>query len=279
MRALPVTGFSARTRPVAARMTAFRFESQDFHSLTDPVLRRTPLAGCDFAMLFAYMHRRFGPPSIPGDDYKDLSAGWLITTPEPDLGLLVRPSLSGAWNSFTLMAEAGAGRPRPGMPDYARFEDAYRAALVDLLRPVNVRDQSFNAMGKLEDDDELMACDERKDEPAYAVGYHPSCGWAMPEGLFGNGKWRDLCTHLRILGDGDILAGRDAFIEERRSKLIDRLKADPDDKPRTVVAGILPGRTSIATLPPPSCRMPPSWRLAARRSNRSEKVRWKPSPA
>ena len=34
---------------------------------------------------FAYLYRRFGPPPMDGDGYKDLGAAWVITTPEPDV--------------------------------------------------------------------------------------------------------------------------------------------------------------------------------------------------
>lgn len=220
-------------------MIGFRFENPEIYNLTDPVLRETPLADCNFAMLFAYMHRRFGQPFIPGDDYKDLSASWIITTPDPDLALLVRPSLSGAWNSFVLMARHGVKQPRPGEARYAEYEHAYRIALLDLLRPVNVRDQSFNAMGKLDDDDDLISYDENRDEADYAVPFHPSCGWAMPQGLFGNDAWQKLCMHLRDLGDGDLLAGRDAFLRDRNSHAIRQLRNERNEIVPAIVVAML----------------------------------------
>lgn len=238
-QALPVPGFISQQSTSRGRMTKLRLEDADTYDLTDPVLRETPLANCDFAMLFTYMHRRFGLPFIPGDDYKELSAGWLITTPDPNLTLLVRPSLSGAWNSFVPMVTSDLGQAILGEAKNSELGEAYRAALLDLLRPVNVRDQSFNALGKLDDDDVLMSHDESSGEAIYAVPFHPSCGWAMPRDLFGNAAWRRLCTHLRGLGDGEILMGRDLIIRECDQRVIEQLKREANRDIPAIVAALL----------------------------------------
>lgn len=73
----------------------------DGYSLDDAVLGGTPLKKCQWATLFAYMHRRFGPPHIGGDDYKDLSASWMLTTPDCEVFVRVNPSLSGPGFSFS----------------------------------------------------------------------------------------------------------------------------------------------------------------------------------
>lgn len=43
---------------------------------------------------FAYLWRRFGPPWLGSDDYKDLGK-WVLTTADPEVWLVMRPGSSG----------------------------------------------------------------------------------------------------------------------------------------------------------------------------------------
>lgn len=192
----------------------------DGYSLDDAVLDSTPLKKCRWPTLFAYMHRRFGPPHIGGDDYKDLSASWMLTTPDCEVFVRVNPSLSGPGFSFspylvmprdaTKRAHRASELNLPADRVVA-VRKAYRTTLLDLLRPVCVRDHHINALGQLGDsalDQALVECDDDDESNAYELRFHPSCGYAMPLGLFGGNEWPILCSLIRHLGDGDLEAGR-----------------------------------------------------------------------
>ncbi len=191
----------------------------DGYSLDDAVLDNTPLKKCQWATLFAYMHRRFGPPHIGGDDYKDLSASWMLTTPDCEVFVRVNPSLTGPGFSFspylvmprdaTKQAHRASELKLPA-DRVAAIRKAYRATLLDLLRPVCVRDHHINALGELGDsalDQALLECDDDASD-TFELRFHPSCGYAMPLGLFGGNEWPILCSLIRHLGDGDLEAGR-----------------------------------------------------------------------
>lgn len=146
----------------------------------DTILDDTPLKSAEWATLFAYMHRRFGSPNIGGDNYKDLSARWLLTSPDPDLFLTVGPSLSGAWFSFTPFfrtdKEGFLRNLEISKERRAEIDTAYRDVLLDLLRPVCVRDAHINALGELDDDDVALEYDEQADQYLFEVDRHSSCG-------------------------------------------------------------------------------------------------------
>ncbi len=204
-------------------------------ALDDRVLGTTPLRDVGYATLFAYMHRRFGPPGQPGDPYKDLSASWLLTTPDPDAHVLVRPSVSGAWHCFVPFLVSGERPSNLGVTDprVHRIAAAYRATLLDLLRPVGVRDSSIDARGivgehepcidgpppveddvgdaegvdadaESEDEDEGF----EDDEEALHVEHHPSSGTSIPPEMVTGDGWGDLVGLVGHLGGGDIAAGR-----------------------------------------------------------------------
>jgi hypothetical protein len=167
----------------------------------DPVLSSSPLAAVNYATLFAYMHRRFGPPHIGGDDYKDLSASWVLSTPEPDILVSVSPSLSGTWFSFSpYLVSAERLAPEALASQFERIKAAYGDLLMDLLRPVCVRDSHINALGPLGDDElsaSLFARDKKSGESIFAVKYAASSGYPMPLGLFGNPGWAALVGIIR----------------------------------------------------------------------------------
>jgi len=173
------------------------------------VLNRTPLVNAQYGNLFAYMHRRFGMPNIAGDPHKDLTAGWLLTTPCTEIFLLVQPSLSGPFFSFIPMIsykgerKASYGLCESMLPTY---NDALEMTLVDLLRPVGVRDQLLNALGPVIDN-ELAALDH-KEEPIYEVKASKSIAYSDPSRLFGNPENAQLNMAMKVLGKGDAIAGR-----------------------------------------------------------------------
>lgn len=191
------------------------------YALEEPVLESTPLKKVNWANLFAYMHRRFGPPHVGGDDYKDLSAGWILTTPDSKVFVGVSPNLSGPGFSLTPYYQSSKEdnfRQELNLP-LGRIEEvkiAYRATLLDLLRPVCVRDHLINAMGELGDsklDESLKEYNENEDEMLYEVERHSSSGYPMPTGLFGGEDWVKLCTIIEQLGNGDMQKGRSAVIK------------------------------------------------------------------
>lgn len=151
------------------------------------MLNRTPLVNAQYGNLFAYMHRRFGTPNVAGDPHKDLTAGWLLTTPHTKVFLLVKPSLSGPFDSFTPMILCEDEHTAPlalsesMLPTY---NDNIESVLLDLLRPVGVRDKHLNALGPINDDDELMDFDH-KGESLYVVGHFGSIPCDVPPRLLG----------------------------------------------------------------------------------------------
>lgn len=120
---------------------------QVHYRVCDEILYGTPLRDVGWAELFAYMHRRFGPPLLACNDLaKHLSEPWALGTPDPDVVLLVAPSLSGP--AFSFFVTVRKGLTRADLKD--RAAQAYRTTLLDLLRPVWMRDQAMNAMGEVE---------------------------------------------------------------------------------------------------------------------------------
>ena len=220
---LPTQGFVAFTSNWQGDLLDCR-SLYDAYSMRDPVLESTPLNSCDWATLFAYMHRRFGPPHIGGDDYKDLSGKWVLSTPDPAVFLLVNPSLSGPGFSFTpciTHTESAAKRIHRASDlglsadRVAEVKDAYKAGLLDLLRPVSVRNNHINALGEVLDsplDEALLHWDEENNQNSYVVDRHASSGFSIPSGLFGGKDWVTLCSVIDKLGEGDINAGRSKAI-------------------------------------------------------------------
>lgn len=196
-------------------------ESRDLlgNALDDKILAASPLATVETAMLFTYMHRRFGLPNIGGDDYKDLSAAWTITTPRDDLVLLVRPSFAGSGFSFMpaviLPSRETAALKEVVGERLASLAAAYERTLVDLLRPVIQRDMDFNVLGEISDENpapDWTVCDD--DSYDDVPRYHETCGLPMPEGVFGGPHWERLLSTFHTMGGGDYAAGIARFIED-----------------------------------------------------------------
>lgn len=230
------------------------------YPLRDPVIESTPLKTCEWATVFAYMYRRFGPPHVRGDDYKEFSASWLLTSPSPDVYLSVRPSLVGLWDCFTpiLRIEIEAAVPRR-REDITRecldeITSAYRAALLDLLRPVCVRDNSINVLGKLGEDplsNALLSYNTEGDadegDRGFMVKYHSSSGFSMPPGFFGGEEWVTLCTLISHLGKGDIVAGRHRIVTMLQQPVYDEACQSSLEVKRMLYWSSGPGGGDFAT--------------------------------
>ena len=194
-------------------------------SLEDKVREATPLADVEWTTLFAYMHRRFGPPNEGGDTHKDFSAGWFLTTPDPDVFVLVRPTPTYVWRMLSPHLACDA-EPRdkygPTDPRVHRIAAAYRATLLDMLRPVYVNDVPIDARGEVGADrdafdiaDGIPGLDDMDDDAqhdaleVYDVDPHPTCGMPIPAAMVDGDGWGDLCALASRLGDGDLGKGRD----------------------------------------------------------------------
>ncbi len=198
--------------------------------LSDSVLDATPLRDVDWATLFAYMHRRFGPPHVAGDDYKDLTAGWMLSTPDASVFVSVTPSLSGPGFSFTprypaYKDDCGQTDQVPSQARIHLVRQAYRATLLDLQRPVCVRDSWINATGMLGEskrDQALLSCPDEDEEirPMEAMRHESAC-WPMPLGFFGGPEWGTLCNVIRELGQGDMQIGRRVLVNQLRAQVFE----------------------------------------------------------
>jgi hypothetical protein len=208
-----------------------------------------------WSTLFAYMHRRFGLPHVGGDDYKDLSAGWRLTTPDASVFVWVSPSVVSPRFGFSAMVLVGKGeREAPEtMVETARL--AARATLRDLLRPVCVRDSHINAHGLVDDEDMFGAdqADEEADEdaPTLEVEFAPTSGLPMPLGVFGGAGWQPLLSLAGHYGQGDLGRGIEVIAERMRAQALEGL-AEEVPAVRALVRGscmlLAHGEESVAIL-------------------------------
>lgn len=228
------------------------------YALEDKVLERTPLKDAEVSMLFTYMHRRFGLPSLGGDDYKDLSAGWLITTPMDDLALIVSPSFSGMGFSFMPVVSL-PGKGRDGLQEITgerlqAMASAYERTLLDFLRPVIQRDMDFNVMGEIFDENPVPDWHGGEDDDNDRLPrYHETCGLPMPDGVFGNKDWQQLLALLGRMGGGDIAKGMEVFVLGAEERAFENArKARPEILPIIAagffLAGIDNAREKISML-------------------------------
>lgn len=229
----------------------------DGYPMGCPVLDSTPLKDAEWATLHAYMQRRFGLATRGADDYKDLGAGWTLSTPDPKVFVDVLPSLSGAGFSFTprcadealqRWGHAGESLELDTALSSERIESiktAYRTTLLDLLRPVNVRDRFINALGEVEDG-ALLDVNKETDELVYLVRFHSSSGYGMPVGLFGGKDWPVLCGLILQLGCGDMEAGRRSAIQRLQQQVLNEIALAPWPVQRLVLLGS-PDAVELAT--------------------------------
>jgi hypothetical protein len=213
----------------------------DRRSFEDTVLQSTPLNDVEWSTLFAYMHRRFGPPHLPGDDYKDLSGGWMLATPDPDLFVRVLPSLSGAGFSIAPYLNQSSST-RTERHDFLVSSEriqslkvSYETALLDLLRPVCVHDSHINAMGRVDDDSHLLDYDDISDEPIFTVDRYVHSGQVTPLGFFGGKEFASLCGLVHHLGGGDIEAGRGLVVQMLRDQVFEEASQQSMDIKRLIL--------------------------------------------
>jgi hypothetical protein len=64
---------------------------EDIYHPRNPVYESLPAKEIDYGRLFTYAFRRFGLPNAGSDGYKEI-ANWFLTTPHPDLLLILRPT-------------------------------------------------------------------------------------------------------------------------------------------------------------------------------------------
>lgn len=146
--------------------------------------------------LFAYLFRRFGYPNIGWDKEKQL-VEYAITTPIDDLFLTVfpytggnRPDLMFGYSLSRSIEEAVSkevfgNREIPHWewekwsPDTLlyRCNEALKQALLDLKRPVYIRDIAINCLGKIKDELDTF------DEPAKVYEF---AGYAIKKELLIN---------------------------------------------------------------------------------------------
>lgn len=208
--------------------------------LSDPALDTTHLDKMGWATLFAYMHRRFGPPSVDGDPFKDLSAGWLLDTPDAEVFVIVSPSPSGPGFSLVplLSVREVEGR-RAELPELSAervsiIRAAFEVTVVDLMRPVRVGNESINALGIVGNgdyNDALLESDGNTEEVLHMVSPYAGSGQSMPPGLFGGSDWSVLCRLVANLGGGyaqdSIQAGRAKLVALLQREAIDYLSRAP----------------------------------------------------
>lgn len=218
----------------------------------DAVLRASPMRDAAYATLFTYMYRRFGIPPLPGDDYKDLCGGWMLTTPSPSLIVLVHPSLTGTEFSFTPYYVRGRNDPpvrdvddlKLSAEEVSSLKSAYQTLLLDLMRPVGVRDSYMNALGDVDDDSSLLRCD-KDGEYLYEAKRHASAGFGVPAGLVGCKDWATLCALLAKAGDGDVVAGSAAVVAKLRAPVLAQAAAESLAVKRLIVLGSGADRVAI----------------------------------
>jgi len=107
---------------------------------------------CEGLIAFAYLYRRFGPPTHGCDDHKEIAAYYLTTDIE-GLVLFFTCSASPIKLCFGYMRNSGVlyKLPPRGSEDPNPFQLECRKALMDamreLLEPVWVRDLPINILG------------------------------------------------------------------------------------------------------------------------------------
>lgn len=82
------------------------------------------------ALAFAYLYRRFGPPSLLGDSHKDM-AEWVLTTNDPDVLVSVHPG--GGEIGYALTYWVRASLEDEARKPAADWWTAYRARIADAV--------------------------------------------------------------------------------------------------------------------------------------------------
>ena len=172
--------------------------------------------------LFAYLFRRFGYPDLGWDGSKEL-VNYCLTTPMPEVFLLVRPYMGGDYaesdrsrlmfghyvgraiqEEYYTCLHTGGHAAWPKHPRYKEVEQALSATLRDLLRPVYVDDVPTNCYGKVDDTQKVPP----------AVDAYSAAGYPIPAEFFASvERWERFIDALAALGDGSLDVGIDAVIK------------------------------------------------------------------
>ncbi len=214
--------------------------------LNDIVLEESPLNEVTYATLFTYMQRRFGASPFGSDDYKDLCGGWMLRTPSPSLLVMVTPAFNGAYFCFRPVYLRSANDDKKAhyieelnLPRKMILElkSAYKKLLLDLLRPVCVRDAFFNAVGEVSEDSALMKSN-RDGDLIYKADFHESAGYGVPPGLVGCDAYPLLCNMLIKEGKGNIAKGATAVLKLLHEPAMEEAAAAPLPVKRLIVMGL-----------------------------------------
>ncbi len=216
----------------------------------DAVLDATPLCNAHWANVFAYMYRRFGPPTAGNDLYPSFSAFWVLSSTNPNVFVVVAPSASVHLPRFCACGWT-PDNPHIAQPtiEHVDIRNAYRTTLLDLLRPVISGHVWLNALGVIDAQqrlgEQLMrpATRGRKDlriggnyyldkVPRLAVPPAESCASRIPQALIGGSEWDTLCELIAARGNGDFAAGRREAIRVLQDSLSKEKTAPPPEPPQ-----------------------------------------------
>lgn len=224
---LPKRDFVAKLQPTSPgplMHCPVLFLGDDPFSTDNQVLAATPLANCEWATLYAYMHHRFGPPNGNSTSEFGRRAGpcWILTTPDTNLFLLVCPTPDGAQYSFRPCLALPHDQKPPESAQQLLHEvteegrlkpihEAFQASLLDLLRPVAFEEYDINALGDVDDDSDLASALQEFDGTArhyvYIVEPSQAARVPVPAGVLDNANWPAFHKIIHDLGGGDCGAG------------------------------------------------------------------------
>ncbi len=211
-------------------------------ALGDEVLYGTPLGEAGYGPLMAYMQRRFGFPSYDGDRRKDVCGSWCVSTPDPDLFLFVTPGTRGAFTTFIPYLRTPETRDEYGrhvVPCERRsaLREAYRTALLDLLRPVHTDGDFINALGVVEKGTLLADYPGRGNDHTFEADHSRASTSSVPVEVAGTREWDEMLSMLARLGGGDRLQGTRRLVAMGRRAILDEVKGTPRHIRILVAAG------------------------------------------
>lgn len=207
------------------------FQAEPHFGPANPVLAGSPLVNCEWSKLYAYMHRRFGPPNGNGEIEIDASPSWVLTTSDPSLFLMVCPSVAGAEYSFKPCLVLPEQQDTPATADALReavnaqgrietLKNAYLTSLLDLLRPVAFGPYDITALGELDEDSPLSYALQEFDmgstKYVFIVDPSEASRVAVPNGVLDSASWPVFHKIIFELGAGDCGAGFSKAVEQLR---------------------------------------------------------------
>ncbi len=128
----------------------------------------------NYATIFTYMFRRFGPSEMGSDDYKEIM-DWILTTPNPDVGLLVSPRPSGLIFCFGYAIKRSVYKDDRDEKQVGAVMKAFLETVTDLTEPTYVRDCYINAAGETD----YPERNEDEDDEDEEIGYFKWAGYGI----------------------------------------------------------------------------------------------------